>query len=54
MIQRLNVISFEKSSEHKGSDLKTIFGIEQPTKDFYGNPLPPVAVTEPGIYEMTL
>ena len=52
MIQRRNVISFEKSSAHKGLDLKTIFGIEQPTKDFYGNPVPPGAVTEPGIYEM--
>jgi hypothetical protein len=38
--------------KNKGLDLKTIFGIEQPARDFYGNPVPVGAVSEPGIYKM--
>jgi hypothetical protein len=36
----------------KGLDLKTLFGIEQPASDFYGNPLPFGTVSEPGICKM--
>jgi uncharacterized protein len=37
---------------NKGLDLKSVFGLEYPAKDFYGNPVPKGIATEPGIYEM--
>jgi len=33
-------------------DIKSIFGVAQPDKDFFGNPVPEVSATEPGIYQM--
>jgi hypothetical protein len=38
--------------KNKGLDLKSVFGLEKPTEDFYGNPVPAGVATEPGIYEM--
>jgi hypothetical protein len=35
-----------------GVDIKSVLGIELPGKDFYGNPIPRGAVTEPGINEI--
>ncbi len=37
---------------NKGLDLKLIFGTDIPQIDFYGNPVPLGAATEPGIFEM--
>ena len=38
--------------KNKGLDFKSIFGLVQPDKDFYGNPIPADASPEPGIYKM--
>jgi hypothetical protein len=38
--------------KNKGQDIKKLFNITQPMRDFYGNPVPLGAGTEPGIYEM--
>jgi hypothetical protein len=38
--------------KNKGLDLKTIFGIDRPSEDFYGNTVPSGIAAEPGIYEM--
>jgi DUF1680 family protein len=38
--------------KNKGLDLKSVFGLEKPTKDFYGNSIPAGVAAEPGIYEM--
>jgi len=38
--------------KNKGLDLKSVFGIIQPMKDFYGNPIPADIAIEPGIYKM--
>jgi hypothetical protein len=46
------ILQSDSPLKNKGLDLKTIFGIERPAKDFYGNPVPSGAATEPGIYEM--
>lgn len=37
---------------NKGLNLKSVIGIEQPAKDFYGNPVPQGDATEPGIHEI--
>lgn len=36
----------------KGLDMTTLFGMKAPSKDFFGDPLPIGAYSEPGIYEM--
>jgi hypothetical protein len=38
--------------KNKGLDFKSIFGLVQPDKDFYGNPIPAGVAAEPGIYKM--
>jgi hypothetical protein len=38
--------------KNKGLDFKSIFGLVQPDKDFYGNPIPADVSPEPGIYKM--
>jgi hypothetical protein len=38
--------------KNKGLDLKSAFGIIQPMKDFYGNPVPAGVAIEPGICKM--
>src|ERR1035437_1267830 len=38
--------------KNKGLDLTSIFGLVQPTKDFYGNPVPSGVAAEPGIFKM--
>jgi Right handed beta helix region len=37
---------------NKGLDLRSVFGINKPLHDFYGNPVTPGNTCEPGIYEM--
>jgi hypothetical protein len=37
---------------NKGINLKTLFNIEDPPADFYGNPVPLGVITEPGIHEV--
>jgi hypothetical protein len=37
--------------KNKGLDIKSIFGLEQPDKDFFGNPVPKDTIVEPGIYQ---
>jgi hypothetical protein len=37
--------------KNKGLDIKSIFGLEQPDKDFFGNPVPKGSILEPGIYQ---
>lgn len=46
------ILQSDSPLKNKGLDLKAIFGIEPPTKDFYGNPVPPGAAPEPGIFKM--
>jgi hypothetical protein len=46
------ILQSDSPLKNKGLDLKTIFGIERPTKDFYGNPVPFGAASEPGIFKM--
>jgi hypothetical protein len=36
----------------KGLDIKPVFGVELPVKDFYGNPVPQGIALEPGINEI--
>ncbi|MGC1391569.1 MAG: right-handed parallel beta-helix repeat-containing protein [Bacteroidales bacterium] len=38
--------------KNKGLNLNSAFGIIQPTKDFYGNPVPAGVTPEPGIFKM--
>ena len=38
--------------KNKGLDFKSIFGLVQPDKDFYGNPIAAGVAAEPGIYKM--
>ena len=38
--------------KNKGLDIKSVFGIEPPMTDFYGNAIPMGNAVEPGIYEM--
>jgi len=38
--------------KNKGLDLKSIFGIDLPLNDFYGNSVPQGDATEPGIHEI--
>jgi hypothetical protein len=38
--------------KNKAVDLKTLFNITRPIRDFYGNPVPLGSAPEPGIYEM--
>jgi hypothetical protein len=38
--------------KNKGLDLKSIFGLFEPLRDFYGNSVPLGDAAEPGIYEM--
>ena len=38
--------------KNKGLDLRSVPGVVNPVKDFFGNPVPMGAATEPGIYEM--
>jgi hypothetical protein len=42
----------ESPLKNRGLDLVSIFGIEQPGKDFYGNSLSQGDGNEPGIYKM--
>jgi len=46
------ILRSDSPLKNKGLDLKTIFGIEQPATDFFGNPVHFGAASEPGIYEM--
>jgi hypothetical protein len=51
-----NLIGFKLKAEsplkNRGLDVKSIFGIEGPAKDFYGNNVPSGVNIEPGIYKM--
>jgi hypothetical protein len=38
--------------KNKGLDIKSIFGVDQPDRDFFGNPVPKGSSVEPGIYQM--
>lgn len=42
----------ESPLRNKGLDLKSVFGLVQPVKDFYGNQVANGTMAEPGIYEM--
>jgi len=46
------ILHSDSPLKNKGLDLKTLFGIEQPARDFYGNPVPFGTISEPGIYKM--
>jgi hypothetical protein len=46
------ILHSDSPLKNKGLDLKTLFGIEQAARDFYGNPVPVGATSEPGIYKM--
>ncbi|HEY5534266.1 MAG TPA: hypothetical protein VIL99_04925, partial [Ignavibacteria bacterium] len=46
------ILRSDSPLKNKGLDLKTIFGIEQPATDFFGNPVHFGVASEPGIYEM--
>jgi hypothetical protein len=46
------ILNSDSPLKNKGLDLKTIFGIEQPVRDFFGNPVPIGTASEPGICTM--
>lgn len=48
MVEQVKAEGFQKS----GVDLKSIFDIDLPLTDFYGNPVPQGDATEPGIHEI--
>jgi Right handed beta helix region len=53
-LEKLNGYKLKPDSplRNKGLDFNSIFGLVQPDKDFYGNPIPAGVVVEPGIYKM--
>lgn len=38
--------------KNKGIDIKSLFHITEPLRDFYGSPVPLGLASEPGIFEM--
>jgi hypothetical protein len=42
----------ESPLKNSGQDIRNLFKITQPMRDFYGNPVPLGIASEPGIYEM--
>ena len=46
------VLNLNSPIKNRGVDLKSVFGIDLPSTDFYGNDIPDGNANEPGIFQM--